>query len=511
MISVQHFVSAAVSADRVLVGDSASGDPVVVAAKYSLQDRAVMFLSNIPLLKNTEFVKSYIEKLNSDNSRSIGVFLNALSKCFGAKAATGAAEAMKKSDVPINTRAIRQMLEIAENIYGRGDAKNANRQVIVRIWPQLDMNHVGHASLTIKNMSDPNPKRRVSEHVSWWPGEDGGTSNKERYFKERKAISLVNYRQDKENEIADRTARLLGEGAEALKEIKRGNDSPEVAAKAKYRPRVGQKVNKDGNWGVSAQKIFVPMAGMTKDAATGKKSFVMFGLNERRILADAKQVKADGAEGKIGYTLASKTQNCAAMAARMLKSGGSENFSKFQAAWVSEGPNNVHAYAKTVQVEIDALNRKFANMEKRFSEGVQNAKFKDKYEDMRKDFASSQSETSKLKQRQQKTKDPGLKRELDAKIKGTLEAQVSVIAGRIATIGVAQSKVVRTVLSAIENGAPSAKNGFDTLTLKAKNIVLAMDVFLDNNPDLSSDLDMMTLLLGRTMLDKIKDFIKLDV
>ena len=58
--------------------------------------------------------------------------------------------------------------------------------------------------------------------------------------------------------------------------------------------------------------------------------------------------------------------------------------------------------------------------------------------------------------------------------------------------------------------APSAQDDFDTLTLKAKNIVNAMDVFLGQSPELHSDLDMTTLLLGRTMLDKVRDFMRVD-
>ncbi|MBJ7264552.1 MAG: hypothetical protein JHC61_12910, partial [Burkholderiaceae bacterium] len=97
MISIQQFVAASASADRVLISTNDSGEPVVTAAKYSLQDKAVMFLSNIPIIKNTDFVQNYIEKLNSDNAAATGVFLNALSKCYGATAATSAAESLRKS------------------------------------------------------------------------------------------------------------------------------------------------------------------------------------------------------------------------------------------------------------------------------------------------------------------------------------------------------------------------------------------------------------------------------
>ncbi len=510
MISIQQFVAASASADRVLISTNDSGEPVVTAAKYSLQDKAVMFLSNIPIIKNTDFVQNYIEKLNSDNAAATGVFLNALSKCYGATAATSAAESLRKSDAPLDARAVRQMSEIAENIHGRGDAKNTNRQVVVRIWPQKSMEHVGHASVTIKNLDAYHRGRPVNEHVSWWPGADRAGSPKNRYLSERPAVTISDYRRDKELEISDRTAQRLELGAQARKELKAGSSSPVLLARSKFEPRVGQNVTKGGSWGVSAHKIYMPMVGKTKDAVTGQKSFVMFGLNEKRILADARQVKSDAAEGKIGYTLASKTQNCAAMAARMLKSGGSENFAKFQTALISEGPNSVHAYAKLVQAEMDTLNRKSNNVEKRFADSMQDEKFKEKYDGVKLSLLSDQSELDVLEQRQKGTRDPEEHRQIDTEIRAKIDTQVAEISRQASKTDVSESNVAGAARDAIVANAPSAQDDFDTLTLKAKNIVNAMDVFLGQSPELHSDLDMTTLLLGRTMLDKVRDFMRVD-
>ena len=89
---------------------------------------------------------------------------------------------------------------------------------------------------------------------------------------------------------------------------------------------------------------------------TSEKQSIMFGLCESDMLNTLKTLKEDAETGKLKYTLASTSQNCSAMAARMLIAGGSENFIKFESSLITEDPNSIHKYAKQVQDKVDHLN-----------------------------------------------------------------------------------------------------------------------------------------------------------
>ncbi|NOH72433.1 hypothetical protein F0225_13945 [Vibrio pectenicida] len=148
-------------------------------------------------------------------------------------------------------------------------------------------------------------------------------------------------------------------GVQARREVAgRGinNVNEETISLAKFKPRALQKKNKDGNWGVSSQKVYIPTIGKCKEKGTTDNKSIMFGLCESEMLNSLNNMKEDAKLGKLKYTLASTSQNCSAMAARMLISGGSENFIKFENSYITEDPNSIHRYAKQVQDKIDELN-----------------------------------------------------------------------------------------------------------------------------------------------------------
>ena len=162
------------------------------------------------------------------------------------------------SSTNIDKKSIKDMTSIAEDVYGRGNAKNLSRSVVIRIWPYKSMQHVGHASVTINNSNNPNVKKQIKEHMSFVPGEGPGDKMKERYFGDRIGRFNSNYREDKAFEISERAANRLDMGVQARDEISdRGIDNvtEETIALARFKPRALQKKTNDGAWGVSAQKV----------------------------------------------------------------------------------------------------------------------------------------------------------------------------------------------------------------------------------------------------------------
>ena len=101
----------------------------------------------------------------------------------------------------------------------------------------------------------------------------------------------------------------------------------------------------------------LPLAGRNGEHGTDGVSprTSLFGLAEHDMLADANQLKSDAAQGRIGYSMFSTTQNCAAVAARSLQAGGSNIYVPFEASWISEDPNKTYDYAE-LQGAIDLLN-----------------------------------------------------------------------------------------------------------------------------------------------------------
>ena len=70
------------------------------------------------------------------------------------------------SSTNIDKKSIKNMTSIAEDVYGRGNAKNLSWSAVIRIWPYKSMQHVGHASVTINNPITQTWKQ-IKEHMSF--------------------------------------------------------------------------------------------------------------------------------------------------------------------------------------------------------------------------------------------------------------------------------------------------------------------------------------------------------
>ena len=519
MMNIQNFSSVSASADRVLLDENAKNGPELREAAYSFKDKAVFFLAKLPLLKNMEFVKSHLNKLDLENKTALGVFLNALSKCYGSRGASAAFEALKGPAPALNAQKIKELSSIAQDLCGRGDAKPLARQAVVRIWPNTPMKEggpwkgqVGHASITVKNKMEENAKKQINAHISWWPGTSvEGTKN--RFFAQRPGISLKDYKEDKKYEISERTVERLKRGENAAKRLATGDASPQDREDAKYTARANQKKDKNGNWGVIPQKVYLPLVGKNKDKTNrSDKSFSLFGLSEKNMIAGGEKAKSDAKQNIIGYTMASKTENCASMVARMMKSGGSENFSKFESAWISEDPNKIHEYAKTVQNEVDKLNgqaKKLETLSAELKKGDWNEKFKAFKAEA---FSPFQKELSDLKEKLNKNKDSKTSDIIKSQIKETLDKQTSGISSYFKTD--IPSKYGDThpsigLKQIINSNAPNSKDNFDSLIAKAKAIVTALNPISQNDKIPSDEKLKETIIMGQATLDKLKEFIEL--
>ncbi len=521
MMNIQSFCSISAAADRVLVDENSEHGPTLKEANYTFKDRAVFFLANIPLLKDTNFVKSHLNKLDLENKAALGVFLGALSKCYGTRGALAAAEALKGPAPSLNAHKIRQLSSIAQDLCGRGNAKALARQAVVRIWPNAPgcplKGAVGHASITVKNKMSPNFSRQISEHISWWPTENPSEGKKNQFFGRRGARSLEDYKEDRTREIGAQTVSRLKKGEDAKERLRTGQGTPLDRELAKYIPRSNQMKDKDGDWGVIAQKVYLPLVG--KNAETNNrnnKSFTFFGLNERRIIADAQKAKSDAEDGTtaIGYTLASKEENCAAMVARMLKSGGAENFETFNSAWIFEDPNKIHAYAKTVQSKVDELNIQADNIGSIYIDKLKISAFKAMSDELQEKTSSPfQKEIGAIKERFKKKMNLEEKNAAKFQIEEILDKQTASIELHFKNSSISKfDKDYRLTSAAKEvifGNAPSSKDNFDTLMEKAKKIVRSLDSFLKSNNDLSGKQLMEVVISGWATLDRIKDFIEI--
>ena len=155
-LNLHHFKEIAAGSGRVVV-DLNGNSPTLVKAKEGINGKLLSFLSNIPLLKNASFVKSYVEKVEYENKTALLLFINALSKRFSVKSAGTALESLGSfKHKSLNERTMQNLLSIAEDMYGRGDAKPLACQVVVRVWEYKGLTHPGHAAVSIKDTMDQN-------------------------------------------------------------------------------------------------------------------------------------------------------------------------------------------------------------------------------------------------------------------------------------------------------------------------------------------------------------------
>ena len=337
---------------RVVLSQTDSGETQLGVAKKTFHDRVVSFFKNFPILKGTDAVKKYIKNIEASNKLAHALLASAIARKYGADAATVALDSSILKNIPLNQRTIKQIKKVAESYYGLGAARNDSRNVAINLWPYESMQKGGHASITIDNKDT-----KQKEHVSWWSDNSFAKEASEKMiFKiatiidkitgdayklegkvaDKFAKSLASYEVDKDYEIGTGDEKVI-QGEEARKEIRNrqsagtwtlSNNSlsearaelaklralekanPENAIaiqkniydlelliKSSIAPRPTQiKDRETGKWGAIAQKIYFPMVGKSTANGQGKNpqsKFVMFGLSEKSILTNARDVKAN--------------------------------------------------------------------------------------------------------------------------------------------------------------------------------------------------------------------------
>ncbi|EHK65445.1 BopA protein [Achromobacter arsenitoxydans SY8] len=354
------------------------------------------------------------ESVKQDNMKATAVFAQALAGEYGFKAAAAAVDRVigRNFDAALDKAKIDKMVSVAQGLSGLGAARSLARNVCLNSWARessgLNIQRSGHSAVAISNGLSANTWSHEKQYVSWWPStNDSVQVDRNRlleklpvvgdYFHARPAMSAPDYDSDRGDEISEKTninlqrgeaarevlrsaARLASEGradpladalkkhADDLKGLEFG-DNPtrkDLESAAKFFARDSQELVSDRQWGAAAEKVFFPLAGRNGEhTAQGLiPQTTLFGLVEHDMLADARQLKDDAAHGRIGYSMFSTTQNCAAIAARSLQAGGSNIYVPFEASWITEDPNKTYDYARQLQGAIDGLNGKADGIKK---------------------------------------------------------------------------------------------------------------------------------------------------
>jgi len=319
--------------------ESNDTQPLIKQSQQSYKDKVLSFLTNIPFAKGMGVVKAFAAKVSAQNASTMSSFIRGLSERLGSDAASRAVQIIGiKPGQALTSRTVKALSQQAETARLAGESKHLARNVNLRIWQGHGMSAPGHVSVTLKNGigSAGHVVSKISTnktHVSWWP--ETGNSNP---FAREKALPNSSYLEDKNLEISDKAERLLSEG--------------------RFLPKLGQKKLSDGNWGKSAESLPAPLMGTNFNRKTGQPQFVTFGLNERAFNTDWSKAQIDNLTGKIGYTMISVDENCAGMAARVLKAAGAEVFAPIPKAYIYQDPAAMRQYGITLQKEISSWNAK---------------------------------------------------------------------------------------------------------------------------------------------------------
>ncbi|MEN4918970.1 hypothetical protein ABE485_09875 [Achromobacter spanius] len=394
MVGLSSFLSAAAQGNHVRLDDTAS-----TAQGRGVFGRLKDWAVSLPGGKGAQAVKQ-------DNLKATSVFAQALASEYGFKAAAAAVDRVIGRDfsATLDKAKIDKMVSVAQGLSGQGKARSQARNVCLNSWPRessgLNIRRSGHSAVAISNGLSPNAWSHEKQYVSWWPSaNDGVQVSRNRlleklplvgeYFHARPAMSAPDYDSDRRDEISEKTntnlqrgvvardvlrtaARLERDGsadplAEAASEHARRLEKlgfgaaparADLETAAKFFARDSQELVTDRKWGAAAEKVFFPLAGRNGEHTPAGlvPQTTLFGLVEHDMLADARQLKDDAAHGRIGYSMFSTTQNCAAIAARSLQAGGSNIYVPFEASWITEDPNKTYDYAQQLQGAIDLLN-----------------------------------------------------------------------------------------------------------------------------------------------------------
>ncbi|EFS4539112.1 virulence factor, partial [Shigella flexneri] len=354
ILKISNFIDASNTKGPIRVEDTEHG-PILIAQKFNLKDLFFRTLSTINAKINSQILNEQLKNYRLENQKSLLLFLNTLASEKSAESAFAAYEAAKNSiQHSFTGRDIKLMLNTAERFHGIGTAKNLERHLVFRCWGNRGITHLGHTSISIKNNLLQEP---THTYLSWYPGGNVTKDTEINYlFEKRSGYSVDTYKQDKLNMISDQTAERLDAGQEVRNLLNSKQDQNNN--KKIFFPRANQKKDPYGYWGVSADKVYIPLSGdnKTKD---GKISHNLFGLDETNMSKFICKKKADAFRQLANYKLISKSENCAGMALNVLKAGNSEIYFPLPDVKLVATPNDVYAYANKVRQRIESLNQSY--------------------------------------------------------------------------------------------------------------------------------------------------------
>ncbi len=263
----------------------------------------------------------------------------------------------------------------------RGKAMDYERQAVIRTWPFKGIMSPGHAAVSVKNNLEYDD---AHTYISWWPsttrlrGAANHFSSDTRIgqlITSRRGASSDSYMQDKYDELSDRARDKLTEGSD-----------PRERQKVLARPDdlTMDEDNKDQQpWGVSADKVYLPLVGTNQDKQTEEEFFSVFGLHEAKMdlfwknIENAEDEDSDKYAAK--YKMLSKNHSCVGMALTALEQGGAELFiKKIWPSRTSANPNYMHGLAIKLQERLDTLNEKSQNLLDAYEEQTETLDKKDK-------------------------------------------------------------------------------------------------------------------------------------
>ncbi|EGQ7459875.1 virulence factor (plasmid) [Escherichia coli] len=326
----------------------------LISSPFSLKDLCFKTLSKINSKLHSKELDSMLKNYHIDNQKAVLQFLNALAKEKSVESTFSAYEAAKsRLQHSFTGKDIKTMLNAADRFHGIGTAKNLERHLVLRCWNYEGADHWGHTSVSVKNNMKPEPSHM---YLSWYPL-NNSTKITSTYFSKSLSTSTNSYRNDKLNMLSDRTVQRLNAGEVYKKSNEHEIVKTDINRKDALYPRANQKKDIDqASWGVSANKIYIPLQGENQ-SRDGGTEYNLFGLDESKLSSFICK-KRGGAFRRIEhYKLISKSQNCAGMALDVLKAGDAETYVPFPKIKLVANPNDAYKYAYKVMARIEELNK----------------------------------------------------------------------------------------------------------------------------------------------------------
>ncbi|HFK3790567.1 TPA: virulence factor [Escherichia coli] len=361
-MKVSDFNIASSMTGRINIEKSEQGYKLV-SSSFSLKDLCFKTLSKINSKLHSQELDSMLKNYHIDNQKTVLQFLNALAKEKSVESTFFAYEAAKsRLQHSFTGKDIKTMLSAADRFHGLGTAKNLERHLVLRCWNYEGANHWGHTSVSVKNNMKPEPSHM---YLSWYPLTDSTKITSE-YFSGRPGTSTDSYRKDKLNMLSDRTIQRLNAGEEYKKTNEHGIAKTDINRKDALYPRANQKKDiTHDSWGVSANKIYIPLRGENK-SKDGDTVYNLFGLDESKLSSFICKKRGGAFRRTEIYKLISKSQNCAGMALDVLKAGNAEAYVPLPKIKLVANPNDAYKYAYKVMDRIEQLNNTHKSIIKNF-------------------------------------------------------------------------------------------------------------------------------------------------